>query len=62
MEEITQLRTSNEKNIQKMREGFESNLVDLRNRCADRLSQVSSYVDTHSQMKSVPWQVHKGAF
>jgi growth arrest-specific protein 8 len=40
MDEVTQLRQQNEKNLQKMREGFEANLDDLRNRCADRLKQV----------------------
>jgi hypothetical protein len=47
VEEVMQLRLQNDKNIQKMREGFEANLADLRSRCEERLKQV----DDHLKMR-----------
>jgi hypothetical protein len=39
-EEVMALRQQSDKNLQKMREGFDANLADLRDRCENRLRQV----------------------
>jgi len=46
IEEICQLRQQNDKQLIKMREGFEANLKELTSRCQDRLRQVYSTTTT----------------